>query len=465
MCAYPEVHMTNYNFILSGRYQLIRSLGRGSDSTVYLARHTSLEREYAIKVYPKSTLHSLSAITEARLLQSLHHVSIPFVHDIEEDDTNYYLVEEYVPGESLEEFLSHQQPISQNIFYSICEQLCDVFIYLHSHTPDPLFYQDLKPEHIIVCEFQIKLIDFGSSYSITSSGKNFNYYGNKEFSAPEYLSGGALSVSADIYSLGKMLGYIAHFAESGISAKIAYIINKATASDPMLRYETVEALWTEIRTLQNSQTYKPHLLRTVAVVGNTRGCGTTHISIALVSTLNALGIDAFYYEKNQNNSMRKMFSMMKQMVEKPDGYYVYRSFKGYPEYGTGIRISPPQSAIAIKDYGTDWTSSNLSDCDLILYICDNAFWNRHETVEKATILRRHSIPILYICNLGSHKNALYLARQFSKPIHLYPYDTNPFDVTAEKKKIVKRILPSILKRKGNLICSVAKKITRQLSKK
>ena len=163
----------NHTFILSGRYQIIRSLGTGQTSTVYLARHLSLDAERAIKVIPKTGASPVSVLTEAQLLKSLNHPGIPMIFDIEEDDSNYYLVEEYIQGESLEAYLLHHKFISSDLFLSFCEQLCDIFRYLHSLHPTPILYQDLKPEHIIVCGTQLKLIDFGVTWNTGSSGNNF----------------------------------------------------------------------------------------------------------------------------------------------------------------------------------------------------------------------------------------------------------------------------------------------------
>lgn len=68
----------------------------------------------------------LFAISEAQILKSVQHPGIPTIYDFEEDESFYYLVEEYIQGDSLEEFLLHQQSISQNQFLYFCEQLCDI---------------------------------------------------------------------------------------------------------------------------------------------------------------------------------------------------------------------------------------------------------------------------------------------------------------------------------------------------
>lgn len=99
--------------------------------------------------------------TEADLLKDLKHPGIPLIYDIDEDDTTLYIVEEYIPGESLDRMMVHPENISQELILKIGFELCDILDYLHHTAPYPILYQDLKPEHIIVCGNQVKLIDFG----------------------------------------------------------------------------------------------------------------------------------------------------------------------------------------------------------------------------------------------------------------------------------------------------------------
>ena len=66
------------------------------------------------------------------------------------------MIEEYIQGESLETFVSHQKSISEELIVKLGIQLCDIFTYLHHLSPYPILYQDLKPEHIILCGDQVK---------------------------------------------------------------------------------------------------------------------------------------------------------------------------------------------------------------------------------------------------------------------------------------------------------------------
>ena len=124
--------MKNTNHSLFDKYEMIKDLGTGSSGRVTLVRHISMDQERALKKVPKASAFAESALSEARLLKSLEHPSIPRIFDFEEDNAFYYIVEEYIDGETLDSFLLHQQLISPGLFFNICEQLCNVFIYLHT---------------------------------------------------------------------------------------------------------------------------------------------------------------------------------------------------------------------------------------------------------------------------------------------------------------------------------------------
>ena len=183
----PKGAYENTNHSLFDKYEMIKDLGTGSSGSVTLVRHISMDQERALKKVPKASAFAESALSEARLLKSLEHPSIPRIFDFEEDNAFYYIVEEYIDGETLDSFLLHQQLISPGLFFNICEQLCNVFIYLHTQISTPIIYRDLKPEHIIVCHNKLKLIDFGVSAYVIQAGNNFNHYGNIRILCPRML--------------------------------------------------------------------------------------------------------------------------------------------------------------------------------------------------------------------------------------------------------------------------------------
>ena len=160
--------------LLFGKYRVLRQLGGGASSQVYLAEHVKLKTYRAVKRISKAHPLQSQFRLEAKLLKNLSHPSIPIIYDIEEDESYFYMIEEYVEGESLQEYLLYHDTISQDYIMQLGIRLCEVFIYLHSRKPHPLCYKDLKPEHIIVCGNFVKIVDFGIASYITSAGKKFH---------------------------------------------------------------------------------------------------------------------------------------------------------------------------------------------------------------------------------------------------------------------------------------------------
>ena len=175
--------------ILFGKYRILSVLGAGGSGTVYLAEHLKLKVYRAIKIIPKASEAITSQCLEASLLKNLNHPGIPVIYDIEEDSRFVYMIEEFIQGESLDTFVHRQSYISQELVISFGIRLCGILEYLHQSMPYPVLYQDLKPEHIILCGDQLKLVDFGIAAFFTGSDKHFQFFGTEEFAAPEVLSG------------------------------------------------------------------------------------------------------------------------------------------------------------------------------------------------------------------------------------------------------------------------------------
>uniref|UniRef100_UPI004056E138 protein kinase domain-containing protein n=1 Tax=Agathobacter sp. TaxID=2021311 RepID=UPI004056E138 len=443
--------------ILFGKYEILSQLGAGSFSTVYLARHIILESYRAIKLIPKQNSPADSLLTEANILKSLRHSGIPIIYEIEEDTSCYYLIEEFIEGESLDTFLFHQKVISPTIFYNLSLQLCDIFLYLHSIRPYPILYMDLKPEHIIICGMELKLIDFNVSAYIKKSGNLFHLFGNEDFSAPEIKEGAIPNLQWDIYSIGKLMLYLSDFVKNPLSSNTQKIIKQAASTDLAFRFETVEQLISALsyeQTLQN----RPHSRKTIAVIGSHKGCGCTHISISLTSTLNYMGYSTCYYEKNDTEYLFRAAALLPHKEEK--GCIFYRFFKGYPNYGPGILLPEPEADFAVFNYGTVADLSDI-ETDLYLYIAGNSFWHRQDVIDKNKIFLHFKGNRKIICNMGTKSTLFVLANRLKTPIFHFPYDENPFLVTSSKVKFASELLN--LNRRASLFFRLKKLFMRKKS--
>ena len=186
---------------------------------VYMAQDTTLgNRLVAVKEMSRGNLpkqEGQSAVEnfkhEAHLLAGLHHPNLPSIHDHFEDTARWYLVMDFVQGETLEEYLLHSpgQKLPLEEVLQIGQQLCDVLDYLHTCQP-PIIFRDLKPANIMrTPKGHIYLIDFGiARHFKPGQYKDTASYGSPGYSPPEQYGQAQTSERSDIYSLGATLYHL-----------------------------------------------------------------------------------------------------------------------------------------------------------------------------------------------------------------------------------------------------------------
>lgn len=185
-------------------YRIVKLLGRGGMSAVYLAEHKVWHNMWALKVVKKDQ-NAFDMLAEPNLLKQLSHPMLPHIVDIFEDNEQISIVEDYISGEDLWEYLSRNGPIPEDLAVNWLRQLCDVLNYLHTREPSPIIFRDLKPANVMLREDgSLCLVDFGIA-------RRYNFAGSSDtvhawtvgYAAPEQMS---LNVQtdarADIYSLG-----------------------------------------------------------------------------------------------------------------------------------------------------------------------------------------------------------------------------------------------------------------------
>jgi hypothetical protein len=205
--------MAQTDALIAGRYRMGRLLGSGGFGAVYLATDERLHRPVAIKVCSTQRLPGDEAAEAARLFQSealtlarLRHPGLTAIWDYFNQDNDWYLVMEYVPGETLRDLLRRVAgPLPQAEALNYARQLCSVLTYLHHQYP-PVVFRDLKPGNVMVTpEGQLKLIDFGIA-RLFSPGKiaDTAQFGTPGYAPPEQY-GGQTEPRSDIFSLGVLL--------------------------------------------------------------------------------------------------------------------------------------------------------------------------------------------------------------------------------------------------------------------
>ena len=153
--------------VIDGKYEILRELGRGGMSIVYLAMDKRLNKQWAIKEFRKDkddenrrvALESL--LKEANIMKKLDHPTLPRIVDIIDQDSTIYIVMDYIEGESLNKVLDAYGAQPQDAVIEWAKQLSEVLDYLHTRKP-PVIYRDMKPANIMLKpDGTIRLIDFG----------------------------------------------------------------------------------------------------------------------------------------------------------------------------------------------------------------------------------------------------------------------------------------------------------------
>ena len=373
---------------------------------------------------------------EALLLMNLNHPGIPLIYDIDEDADYIYMIEEYIQGESLDTFVSHQNTISLDLVYKISLQLCDILDYLHHLTPYPILYQDLKPEHIILCGNQVKLIDFGIASFFTGPGNHFQKYGTDGFAAPEALAGLPVGPSADIYGLGRVLEFLAASAEPACPDRFSRIIARASCDDPSLRYGTAADVKAALLDVQHqSGRASSHLIRSIAVIGSSPGAGATHLAVTVTGGLNKKGISSLYMPCDGTDTLGAAAQINRSLKEQ-DGVFYYGHFKGMPVYGNGITLPAPSGHCIIKDYGSRPAPfAELESSDVVICVLNGADWAIPDAVSLGKQLAL--LPqTVFVCSHGNRKAARIFARHLGRRVFCFPADPEPYRITGEKLRLI-----------------------------
>ncbi len=197
--------MIHHNLL--DKYNVLQLLHRGIGGDVWLAEHKSLGGKRILKTIEKSHPHHDLLAREAKILQQCQHSSIPIIYDILEFDTQTYIVEEFIQGENLKQYVGRRGSLSASLLLEISIQLCEILLFLH-HPARNILHLDLKPENILFENHKMKLIDFGAAICRSQQNENCFVFGTPAYCAPEMKSKGVLSAKTDIYCMGRCMEYL-----------------------------------------------------------------------------------------------------------------------------------------------------------------------------------------------------------------------------------------------------------------
>lgn len=269
---------------IGGRYQIESLLGQGGMSAVYRATDPNLRRLVAIKMIHAHLSNDPNFIgrfkEEAAAVARLRHPNIVQVHDFNVDGETYYMVMEYLVGETLQARLkrlnasNRHMPLDEAL--NLCIQLCEAAGFAHNHE---LVHRDIKPANIMLdVNGQAILMDFGIVKIIggdyhTATGATI---GTAMYMSPEQIRSERVDDRADIYSLGVTLyemlsGQPPYMADSaltlmmmvlndplpdlrearqGVPESLHSVVQKALTKEPTERFQTMAEMAAALRQVQ-----------------------------------------------------------------------------------------------------------------------------------------------------------------------------------------------------------------------
>ncbi len=247
-------------------------------ANVYLAHDMILDRDVAVKMLRLDFANDEEFIRrfhrEAQSATSLTHPNIVNIYDVGEENELYYIVMEYVDGQTLKQYIQQNSPLRVEKAIEIMRQLASAISHAHHNH---IIHRDIKPHNILIDhEGNVKITDFGiaMALSATSITQTNSVLGSVHYLSPEQARGGMANRKSDIYSLGIVMfelltGRLPFSGESAVSIALKHlqsetpsvrrwnpnipqsvenIVLKATAKDPFHRYNSADEMEEDLRT-------------------------------------------------------------------------------------------------------------------------------------------------------------------------------------------------------------------------
>ena len=263
---------------INDRYQIIRMIGEGGMSNVYLAYDTILNRNVAVKILRGDLAEDEKFVRrfqrEAISASSLSHPNIVEMYDVGEDQGKYFIVMEYLEGKTLKSLLKKRVRLTMPEVIDIMLQLTSGLACAHESY---IIHRDIKPQNIIILEDgSVKITDFGIAMALNSNEltQTNSVMGSVHYLPPEQANGEGSTIKSDIYSLGILMyelitGTIPFKGENAVEIALKHmkenipnltdfdpeipqavenIILKACAKNPKNRYDSILDMRDDIRT-------------------------------------------------------------------------------------------------------------------------------------------------------------------------------------------------------------------------
>lgn len=218
--------------IIGSRYEILEKIGAGGMALVYRAKDTKLERYVTVKVlrheFVTDEEFKARFKIEARSAASLSHPNIVNVYDVGEDGDIYFIVMEYVHGDTLKKAIIEKAPFDTKSTINVAIQMASALSHAHKNH---IVHRDIKPQNILVAtDGMIKVTDFGIARAVTAATvtTTANAIGSVHYFSPEQARGGYVDEKSDIYSLGitmfeMITGVLPYEGENSVAIALKHI--------------------------------------------------------------------------------------------------------------------------------------------------------------------------------------------------------------------------------------------------
>ena len=264
--------MLEIGSLVDGKYRVLRKVGQGGMSVVYMAVNERANKTWAIKEIRKDGTQNYEVvkqglIVETDMLKRLDHPHLPSIIDVIDGDGSFLIVMDFIEGKTLNEILKEYGAQPQESVIDWAMQLCDVLGYLHSRTP-AIIYRDMKPSNVMLKpDGNVVLFDFGTAREYKSQNlEDTVCLGTRGYAAPEQYGGhGQTDARTDIYCLGATMYHlltghnpseppyemypIRHWNPE-LSKGLEAIILKCTQKNPIDRYQSCAELMYALEHIQ-----------------------------------------------------------------------------------------------------------------------------------------------------------------------------------------------------------------------
>lgn len=201
-----------------GDYRVLRKIGEGATSEVYLCRDDFHDRDVAVKRVRDAALrdpadgryYSRFFAAEAALVGRLQHPHVVQIYAAVDGPHEQYLVMEYVEGTTLRQFCRADQLLPLELIVEIGFKCAMALGYVFRQG---LIHRDIKPANILAVLHNdqitdIKVSDFGSVLNLAADTTQVHRVGSLAYMSPEQLEGGGISAQSDMYALGAVLYHL-----------------------------------------------------------------------------------------------------------------------------------------------------------------------------------------------------------------------------------------------------------------